>query len=193
MLTILILLMIAWVCVGAQFVLQRRRNGRSESSVQYFRQQLSTLERATPGTTMQQMNAASGPGTATERTEPHRPQSSAKRRRRDVLFGLMGLTGFSVLARLLFSSAFTTLMLLVSLAALIAYVWALRRLHLGTLPRTGTAAPLTGPVSGIGPVTSLGSGPEPMSGPVNGNGSRSSVGGGGPVSGTVYRPSSLTN
>lgn len=140
MLTILVLLMIAWVCVGAQFVIQRRREGKADSSVASFRQQLSTLERATPGSTMRHSVTGPVPMIKLEAApaRPARQSISMRRRRRDVLFGLAGLTVFSLLLRLAVAGTFTTLLLLLSVTALGTYIWALRRLHVAAMARTAS-------------------------------------------------------
>lgn len=137
MLTILVLLMIAWVCVGAQFVIQRRREGRTESSVAYFRQQLSTLERATPGSTMRKSLTGPVPVIKMEPATNAPRLTGARKRRRDVLFGLMGLTVFSAILRLISPGFLTTSLLLLSILALGAYVWALRSRQLSIQTRSG--------------------------------------------------------
>lgn len=155
MLTILVLLIIAWVGVGTQFVLQRRREGRAESSVAFFRQQLSTLERATPGSTMRK--SVTGPvpvvqmddGAAGSRPVAETRVVDMRRRRRDVLMGLAGASGLSLMLRLVAPGAVTTMLLLLCLTALGAYIWALRQRQLAVQARSASlGAPVVRTVRG---------------------------------------------
>ena len=136
MLTILLLLVIAWICVGANFVIQRRREGRTDSSVASFRQQLSTLERATPGSVMRHSVTGPVPVVKMEHAPAKSPLSATKRRRRDVLVGLGSATIFFLLVRLMVPGMLTTALFVLSAVALGAYVWALRQLHLRALERS---------------------------------------------------------
>lgn len=122
--------MLAFVClaiVWAAFLvppmLRKHRDGRPSSSVVSFRRQLSTLERATPGTSLRPLQpyqptpVVAGSGALT--------RSDVNRRRRDVLLVLAGLTAFSFLLVLVAPGAFTTLLFLGAGGALGAYVYAL--------------------------------------------------------------------
>jgi len=183
MLTILVLLMIAWVCVGAQFVLQRRREGKADSSVVSFRQQLSTLERATPGSTMRQSLTGPVPVVKVDHVPARQPLTGVKRRRRDVLFGLAGAMVFTFLLRLLSPGTVTTLLFVASIAAFGAYVWALRQLHLSALARSASLPAVPAVPGEVDNVSLISSAPSAGS-----HAARSHVG---PVTGTTVFPSSV--
>lgn len=117
-------LAIVWACFLVPPVLRRHREGRPGSSVTSFRRQLSTLERATPGTSLRppiEGRPASGLGGAP------RPlvRSELQRRRQNVLVGLGGATGFTFLLLIVAGGALATLLFLASASALGAYVYAL--------------------------------------------------------------------
>jgi len=143
----LMILAVVWAAVLVPPFVRSRRDGRPGSSVTSFRAQLSTLERATPGSSLRPV------------TEQHRPSSvvaglgsiDARRRRRDVLVGLLGATGLMFVLAFAVGGLFT-LLFLVSAAALGAYVYALRQRHLRAMervskvrvlaPRTAAPAPV---------------------------------------------------
>jgi Flp pilus assembly protein TadB len=109
-----------WVAIGAREVLRRRREGRPGSSVVSFRQQLSTLERATPGHSLRL--STTGPVPVVRSTPSTTPRQT--KRRRDILGGLGASTLiFLVLAVVLGGTA--TILFVVSAVALGAYVCAL--------------------------------------------------------------------
>ena len=142
---VLMILAVVWAAVLIPPFLRNRQNGRPDNSVLSFRAQLSTLERATPGTSLRPYSTVNG----------HRPVArvrgvspSVKRRRRDILLGLGGFTTFTFLLMVVFGGAFSMLLFLVSASALGAYVYALRQLQLRSLERVAkvrTLRPRTQP------------------------------------------------
>ncbi|MBX3287483.1 MAG: hypothetical protein KF703_19200 [Actinobacteria bacterium] len=126
---VLVILAVVWAAVLVPPFVRNRRDGRPDNSVLSFRAQLSTLERATPGTTLRPY-ASSGRTVAAPR-----PSAAVKRRRRDVLVGLAGATAFSFLLVLAVGGALLTLLFLASASALGLYVYALRQLQLRALER----------------------------------------------------------
>ncbi len=134
---VLMILAAVWAAVLLPPFLRNRRDGRPGSSVLDFRAQLSTLERATPGTSLRVV-----PPGAT--IAPIRPtvRPDVRRRRRDVLSGLAGATGFTFLLTLLAGGTLPTLMFVASAACLGAYVYALRQLKLRSMERSVKVRPL---------------------------------------------------
>lgn len=126
----LMILAVVWAAVLVPPFVRSRRDGRPGSSVTSFRAQLSTLERATPGSSLRPVS------------EQHRSASvvaglgsiDARRRRRDVLVGLLGATGVLFLLTMTVGGIFTLLFVL-SAAALGSYVYALRQRHLRAMER----------------------------------------------------------
>lgn len=127
---VLMCLAIVWACLLVPPMLRKHREGRPGSSVSSFRRQLSTLERATPGTSLRPI-------------QPYRPESMGsfgaaplpmtrselQRRRTNVLFGLAGATALTFLLLLVVGGALVTLLFLASAASLGAYVYALVQLR----------------------------------------------------------------
>ncbi len=134
----LIILAVVWAAVLVPPFVRSRREGRPGSSVTSFRAQLSTLERATPGSSLRAV-ADQRPGF---QTSSALGSIDARRRRRDVLVGLLGATGLTFLLALAVGGAFT-LLFLVSAGALGSYVYALRQRHLRTLERVSKVRVLT--------------------------------------------------
>lgn len=126
---VLVILAVVWAAVLVPPFLRNRRDGRPDNSVLSFRAQLSTLERATPGTTLRAYAPVGRPVAA--------PQASAwvKRRRREVLVGLGGAVAFSLLLVVAFGGALLTLFFLATASAFGLYVYALRQLQLRALER----------------------------------------------------------
>lgn len=126
-----ICLAIVWAAFLVPPLLRRHREGRPGSSVHSFRRQLSTLERATPGTSLrplQPYRPAPMVGTSFS-GGPSAHRSDVLRRRQNVLIGLLGATGFTFLLMVIASSAITFLLFLASAGALGAYVYALVQLR----------------------------------------------------------------
>lgn len=123
---------VAWIGVGVHALVRRARADRPNNSVLSFRAQLSTLERAAPGSMLRADFDPSATGPVPVLT----PVRSAVRRRRDVLFGLMGATAFTLLLAIVVGGTVPVLLFLVSAAALGAYVYALRQMHLRRLERS---------------------------------------------------------
>ena len=119
-------LAVVWACFLVPPMLRKHREGRPASSVTSFRQQLSTLERATPGTSLRPLHqpyrAASVPGGS---YTPQMRRSDVTRRRQNVLVGLGGATVFFLLLAVVATSAITVLLFLATGGALAAYVYAL--------------------------------------------------------------------
>lgn len=123
-------LAVVWACFLVPPLLRKHREGRPASSVSSFRQQLSTLERATPGTSLRplpQTRSASVPGSS---YAPQLRRSELQRRRQNVLVGLGGATAFFLLLALVATSAMTILLFLVTGGALSAYVYALVQIRM---------------------------------------------------------------
>lgn len=129
----LLCLAFAWACILVPSALRRHREGRPGSSVHSFRRQLSTLERATPGTTLRPMSSGATVGSApVRRSAPARPTTSSavRKRRRDILVGLLGATACTFLLFLVASSAVTFLLFALSGGALGAYCYALVQIRM---------------------------------------------------------------
>ncbi len=128
---VFICLAVVWAFFLVPPVLRKHREGRPASSVTSFRQQLSTLERATPGTSLrplpQHNRPASVPGAS---YAPQLRRSELQRRRQNVLVGLGGATGFFLLLALVATSALTLLLFLATAGALGAYVYALVQIRM---------------------------------------------------------------
>ncbi len=133
----LIILAVVWAAVLVPPFVRSRREGHPGSSVTSFRAQLSTLERATPGSSLR---AVGHP-----QAQPHGMalgSLDARRRRRDVLVGLLGATGVTFLLAIAAGGWFTMLFLLTA-GSLGTYVYALRQRHLRTLERSVKVHTLT--------------------------------------------------
>ena len=146
---VLIILAAVWAVVLVPPFLRNRRDARPDNSVVSFRAQLSTLERATPGTSLRSMAHASS---MSPRSAPMMPmfmnRSDAKRRRREILVGLLGMTGFMFLLLVAFGGTVITLLFLVAATALGTYVFALRQLQMRSTERVAkvrTLGPRTMP------------------------------------------------
>lgn len=121
-------LAVVWACFLVPPMLRKHREGRPASSVTSFRQQLSTLERATPGTSLRPLNRpASVPGSS---YAPQSGRSEVVRRRQNVLVGLGGATAFFLLLAVVATSAVTLLLFFVTGGALGAYVYALVQIRM---------------------------------------------------------------
>lgn len=140
----LVILAGVWAAVLVPPFLRSRREGRPASSVMSFRAQLSTLERATPGTSLRPRSSYQrGPAPTLRRTSP-----AVKRRRRDILLGLGGATAFTFLLAVAIGGAVTILAFLVVGSAFAGYIYALRQLQLRSLERVAkvrTLRPRTQP------------------------------------------------
>lgn len=130
----LVILAGVWAAVLVPPMVRARRDGHPGSSVMSFRAQLSTLERATPGSHLRAIPMANP-------VRSGLAPISARRRRRDILVGLLGATGATLLLALLFGGVFTVMFLL-SAAACGAYIYALRQHHLRTMERAVKVRPL---------------------------------------------------
>ena len=117
---VLFTLAVVWAAFLLPSILRRYRDGRPGSSVVSFRQQLSTLERATPGHSLRLSNT--GPVPIVKSVPPAR--KTQVRRRRDVLLVLMGTTALTFLAALAMGG-YATALFVASAVALGGYVWAL--------------------------------------------------------------------
>lgn len=133
---VLIILAAVWAAVLVPPLLRNRREGRPDNSVVSFRAQLSTLERATPGTSMLKV----APGASFAPAVMNR--ANAKRRRRDVLAGLVAATALSFLLLVAVGGSVVTVLFLASAGSLGAYVVALRQLQLRSTERVAKVRPL---------------------------------------------------
>jgi hypothetical protein len=150
---LLLSIAVAWVGVGAHALVRRHRNDRPNNSVLSFREQLSTLERAAPGS----MLRASGDDFESGMVPIVSPVTSSVRRRREVLMGLLGATAFTFLVAVLFGGTLPTLLFLATGGALAAYVYALRQMHLRKLERSAKVRALPLPVADVPLAASLAS------------------------------------
>jgi len=123
--TILVLFVLAvvWAVYLVSWIRSRTEH-RRVNSISSFSNHLSILERATPGSTSPVVPVAQGsaPLRGSEYFAPHRPKlSPQKKRRRDILFGLAGATGVTLLGAFAFGGLMILLFLL-SLGAFCGYV-----------------------------------------------------------------------
>lgn len=138
---VLLILAVVWAAVLLPPLVRNRRDGRPDNSVVSFRAQLSTLERATPGTSLRvdEPEAAMG---RTVAVAPKVASSAQKQRRRQVLMGLAGATAFTFVLFLLVGGMFVTLLFLAAASGLAAYVYALRQIHVRSQERAAKVRPL---------------------------------------------------
>jgi len=146
---LLLSIAVAWIGVGAHALVRRHRADRPNNSVLSFREQLSTLERAAPGSMLRAEVDPFDSGIVS--IVP--PVRSVVRRRRDVLFALMGATALTFLLFVVVGGTLAGLLFLASAGSLGAYVYALRQLHLRRLERSAKVRAL--PVSPVQPATGL--------------------------------------
>ena len=123
-------LAIVWACFLVPPMLRKHREGRPASSVVSFRRQLSTLERATPGTSLRPIPYRPAPvmGTSLSGTSRQLNRSQVVRRRQNILFALAGSTAFTMLLLVIAPGALTFLLFLATGGAFAAYVYALVQL-----------------------------------------------------------------
>jgi hypothetical protein len=144
---VLILLAVVWAAVLVPPFVRNRRNARPDNSVVSFRAQLSTLERATPGTSLRSVSTSSSSPSAPV-TVSGRPRSGSarrsdvKRRRREVLVTLLGATGFTFVLLVTVGGTLVTTAFLASAGGLGAYVFALRQLRARSMERVAKVRPL---------------------------------------------------
>lgn len=121
---VLFILAVVWAIYLVSW-LRNRTEERRTNSISSFSKHLSVLERATPGGRSAGLPPAVGVGTAVPgslRGPVRRPSiSAAKKRRRDILVGLLAATGVTFLATLVVGGFFTALFVL-SLLLTGAYV-----------------------------------------------------------------------
>ena len=130
-----ICLAIVWAFFLVPPMMRKHREGRPASSVVSFRRQLSTLERATPGTSLRPMQpyrptAMHGSSYAPTAFTGQMSRSQVVRRRRDILVGLIGGTAFTLLLAVIAPGTFTIFLFLAVGGALAAYVYALVQLRM---------------------------------------------------------------
>lgn len=123
-------LAIVWACVLVPPTLRKHREGRPSSSVSSFRRQLSTLERATPGTTLRPMQPYRPAPISQGSFSPQPTRSAVVRRRQNILVGLGASTLVSLLLAVVAPGAFTLLLVLLTGGALAAYVYALVQIRM---------------------------------------------------------------
>lgn len=137
---VLVILAAVWAAVLVPPFVRNRRDGRPDNSVVSFRAQLSTLERATPGTSLR--TSPTGMPSGAPALPLVMTRSDAKRRRRDVLIGLLGATGLSLLLAVAVGGTLMTLLFLASAGAFGAYTYALRQMKVRTMERVAKVRPL---------------------------------------------------
>lgn len=130
---VLVLLAVVWAIVLVPPLVRNRADLRPGSSVVSFRQDLAVISRTTPGA------PTSGPGSQLRPPSVHRQQqaapgapipgtpagrSAARKRRRDVLFTLAGVAGFTFLLAMAFGGGMILLHLMAD-AALGGYLYLL--------------------------------------------------------------------
>lgn len=123
-------LAVVWACFLVPPMLRKHREGRPASSVSSFRQQLSTLERATPGTSLRPLPQTRTSSPVGGSYAPQLRRSEVQRRRQNVLVGLGGATAFFLLLALVATSALTLLLFVASGGALAAYCYALVQIRI---------------------------------------------------------------
>jgi hypothetical protein len=132
---VLLILAVIWAAVLVPPWLQNRKETRPGDSIASFRQQLSVLERTTPGrrtvhATVTPLSAhrpvATGPGRA-PRTEAMR-RADVRRRRREVFLTLLGATGLTFVLAVILGGPVWTLHLAV-LVLFAGYVGMLLKLQ----------------------------------------------------------------
>ena len=148
---LLLSIAVAWVGVGAHALVRRHRNGRPHSSVLSFREQLSTLERAAPGSMLRVAGDSYDSGVVP--LVP--PVTSSVRRRREVLMGLLGATAFTFLLFVGFTGTITGFLFVLAAGALGAYVYALRQMHLRKLERSAKVRALPLAMADASPLAGL--------------------------------------
>jgi hypothetical protein len=132
---VLTMLAVVWAVVLVPPFLRNRRDARPDNSVVSFRAQLSTLERATPGTSLRPM-APSYSGLRPSVATSNMDRSAVKRRRKDVLLGLAGATVFTFLLAVALGTFFAVLLFLATGGAFGAYVYALAQIQRRTVERS---------------------------------------------------------
>lgn len=148
---LLLSIAVAWIGVGAHALIRRHRNDRPTNSVLSFREQLSNLERAAPGSMLRSDADLFDTGAVPLAA----PVRSAVRRRRDVLVGLLAGTGVTFLLLLVVGGTLATLLFLLTAGSLGAYVYALRQMHLRKLERSAKVRALPLPTTQPGSLVGL--------------------------------------
>lgn len=119
---VLILLAIVWAIVLVPPLVRNRAELRPGSSVTSFRQDLAVIGRTTPTSSLRPPSLPGvGPRAAAARSGAPLAgtpsgRAAARKRRRDVLFTLAGLAGFTFLLALAFGGAMLVLHVLVDIA-----------------------------------------------------------------------------
>lgn len=149
---VLIILAVVWAAVLVPPFLRNRRDARPDNSVVSFRAQLSTLERATPGTSLRSVSSPPPAAVATLPAPVSRPD--VRRRRRAVLVALLGATGSTFVLLFAVGGALVTVLFVASTVVLAAYVFALRQLKMRSIERVAKVRPLV-PRSAPAPVLAL--------------------------------------
>ena len=145
---VLFILAVVWAIYLVSW-LRNRTEDRRTNSISSFSKHLSVLERATPGASRASSSSLApvpsypshplaGPGMARRPT-----LSPAKKRRRDILFGLGAATGVTFLGALLMGGLLTVLFVL-SLLLTVAYVVLLVQMQKRVVERRHKVRPLPG-------------------------------------------------
>jgi len=134
---VLVILAVVWAVYLASWVRSRTEHRRG-NSINSFSQHLSVLERTTPaarGAGRSLGRPSVGPPVGASSFAPRRPTlSETKKRRRDILVGLLAATGVTFLGTIAVGGKVTYLFGL-SLLLTVAYVVALANLQKRTLER----------------------------------------------------------
>jgi len=118
-------LAIVWAAFLVPPALRKHREGRPSSSVVLFRRQLSTLERATPGTTLRPLGTQAAMNRLPAAPVVKAPPPEVAQRRREVLMVLGGASVFTFLVAFVATSLLTVLLFSATAGALGAYLYAL--------------------------------------------------------------------
>lgn len=154
----LFILAVVWAAVLVSWLRDRTEN-RGVDSISSFSRHLSVLERTTPGGRQRARHAAS---VGTLASTPYRAapvvrrpsRSAAKKRRKDILTGLLVATGVTALAAVVLGGSFTLLFVL-SLLLTVGYVGLLAAAQKRVLEQRakvrylGTGAPVRTPVAAV--------------------------------------------
>lgn len=136
----LILLAIAWAIFLVPPFVRNRSESRPGSSVVSFKHGLDVLGRTAPGSTLPR----SRPAVALTPSQV-RGRAAVRKRRRDVLFVLGGVAGFTLLLALAFGGSGLLLLHLLADAALAGYVYLLVQMRKAAVERANTVRYLAAP------------------------------------------------
>lgn len=137
----LILLAIAWAIFLVPPFVRNRSESRPGSSVVSFKQGLDVLGRTAPGSSLPRSRPAMPALTPSQA----RGRAAVRKRRRDVLFVLGGVAGFTLLLALAFGGTGMILLHLLADAVLAGYVYLLVQMRKAAVERANTVRYLAAP------------------------------------------------